>query len=323
MGIHNTIDGLARLWNSVATISVFLLLGVFTEHTNVIRAHVIWKYPAPRPSTSIKSYPCGSNAPWATGPVTTLKVGLNEVVFDEYVCHAGDMVRIALSMGNDDGYDDHVLLDRLPHNDDCRTFSFSNQNNLMAVNITLPDVDCVSNECSLQVIQVMSSKFKGSRCENPAEIAELCGGNGRMYYSCARVIIEGTANEIPLVFNDYYGQNEPVDYEWPLVEDWCRDEDEDENGEEVPWRLCEETPQADFSFMNTVVDAVSLESNTLATAIPSADQTEFSTSAGSVDSNFSIATADNVTWEQLTTFAPSSDELASKNNVAIRGGGVR
>ncbi|KAL3897884.1 MAG: hypothetical protein SGARI_006810 [Bacillariaceae sp.] len=97
----------------------------------------------------------------------------------------------------------------------------------------------------------MSSKFKRqSVCESGRN--SLCGGNGRMYYSCARVKIEGTTSDLPPVVNDFYGEQDPVNYEWPLVEDWCRDDDEDEHGEEVPWRLCEETPQADFSSMNDI-----------------------------------------------------------------------
>jgi hypothetical protein len=162
--------------------------------------------------------------------VTTLEVGVNQVVFDEYICHAGDMVRIALSMGSDDNYGQHVLLDRLPHNDMCS--QSSNRN--MAVNITIPDVDCVTTECSLQIIQVMSSKFRGSSCQNPEGIAGTCGGSGRMYYSCARVQIEGTTNALllPTTFTDFYGASAPVDYEWPLVADWCRD------SPAVPWQIC-------------------------------------------------------------------------------------
>jgi len=207
----------------------------------VVDAHVRWVDPAARPADDVKSYPCGTHAaPWATGPVTVLQPGLNQVVFDEFVCHSGDMVRIALSMGSDDDYDEHVLLDRLPHNDLCGTSA----NNWMAVNITIPNVDCaVENECSLQIIQIMASKFRGSSCANPSQISQQCGGDGRMYYSCARVAIAGTAPILPAVFNDFYGAESPVDYEWPLTADWCRGGDDDDD---EPWQVCGTTRQASF-----------------------------------------------------------------------------
>lgn len=201
-----------------------------------VNAHVKWVYPPPRPADDVKNFPCGANSVWGSGPVTEMSVGLNEVIFDEFICHRGDMVRIALSMGSDNNYDSHVLLDRLPHNDLCGTTT----NDFMAVNVTLPDVDCVTNECSMQIIQVMTSKFKGQTCSNPNEIASLCGGGGRMYYSCARVKIQGAAPSLPVFFNDFYGSPLPVDYEWPLVEDWCRD------NREVPWKMCGTTRQAEF-----------------------------------------------------------------------------
>lgn len=216
---------------------LLLLSGVY--------GHVRWEIPAPRPSTEVKAFPCGDNSEWGVGPVTRMAVGMNEVVFDEFLCHAGDMVRIALSMHNDGQYDNHVLLDRLPHNDLCGTTA----NNLMAVNITLPNVDCINNECSLQIIQVMASKFIGQTCDNPSGIAQLCGGAGRMYYSCARVEIAGTASSLPTVFNDYYGSDSPVDYEWPLVAEWCQ------SSITEPWRTCLPTRQAEFDSTATDDDS--------------------------------------------------------------------
>jgi hypothetical protein len=96
------------------TVAVIVLL-VFVM-PRISEAHVIWVDPPHRPSSNIKSFPCGSGSQWGVRPVTTLEVGMNQVVCDEYICHAGDMVRIALSMGSDDNYDQHVLLDCLPHN---------------------------------------------------------------------------------------------------------------------------------------------------------------------------------------------------------------
>jgi hypothetical protein len=37
---------------------------------------------------------------------------------------------------------------------------------------------------------------------------------------------------LPTTFTDYYGASAPVDYEWPLVADWCRE------SPAVPWRIC-------------------------------------------------------------------------------------
>lgn len=239
--------------------TVLWSLFLTTMPLSVVDAHVRWVDPLPRPSSSIKGYPCGYNSAWGVGPITTLEVGRNEVVFDEFVCHNGDMVRIALSMGNDNEYDEHVLLDRLPHNDQCSQVDESK--NMMAVNITIPDVDCVSNECSLQIIQVMSSKFRGSSCQNPGGIPELCGGGGRMYYSCARVRIEGSTPTIPNIFNDFYGAPSPVDYEWPLTADWCRNDEKDHwqlrvTGEQCPLPTTTDQPDPQsfcFSGESTVV----------------------------------------------------------------------
>jgi hypothetical protein len=200
-----------------------------------VHGHVNWIYPPPRPSSSTKSYPCGQDSSFSTGPVTTLKVGMNEVVFDEFVCHTGDMVRIAISMGDDYSYDDHVLLDRLPHNDKCDQ---NGGKNYHAVNITVPNVDCVNNQCSLQIIQVMSSKFAGTSCANPSGISKMCGSTGHMYYSCAKVRIAGTAKTIPTIFNDFYGSKTPVAYKWPLAANWNRDT---VSGN---WKLSGPTPQA-------------------------------------------------------------------------------
>lgn len=203
------------------------LITVFVSHPERIAAHVVWAYPAPRPSSDVKAFPCGQGSVWDEGPITELSVGSNELVFDEFICHRGDMVRIAISMHNDDSYDEHVLLDRLPHNDLCN----DDENPLMAVNVTIPDVDCVSNECSLQIIQVMASKFRGSTCENPSGIANMCGRFGWMYFSCARVRIAGQLATIPKTFVDYYGELSPVGYTWPLETEWYRNSPED------VWRL--------------------------------------------------------------------------------------
>lgn len=208
-----------------------LLSGLFVE----VHGHVRWIYPPPRPSSSTKSYPCGKGSEFSTGPVTTLKVGMNEVIFDEFICHTGDMIRIAISMGDDYSYDDHVLLDRLPHNDMCgRTGS----NDYHAVNITVPNIDCVNNKCSLQILQVMASKFPWTSCANPSGISQMCGSLEHMYYSCAMVKIAGTAKTIPTIFNDFYGSKTPVAYKYPLASTWNRD------AISGNWKLSGSTPQA-------------------------------------------------------------------------------
>jgi hypothetical protein len=260
-------------------------------------------YPPPRPAFDVKSFPCGDGAVWATGPITTLQPGVNEVTFDEFICHPGDMVRIALSQGSDDHYDNHVLLDRLPHNDLC---SSSSQRH-MAVNITLPShVDCSSSsssssqECSLQIIQVMASKFRGSTCANPTEIPQNCGGFGRMYYSCARIVIDNTnsGNDIsnsdeidndmlllPPVFHDFYGATSPVDYEWPLTADWCR------NNEQEPWRLCDPTPQAVFEGIHSLAAMTDITNED----DDEEEEGEDTTSSSPVESSAQVSNSSNAT----------------------------
>jgi len=309
-----------------------LLLGTTTT---TVSAHVRWVYPVPRPASDVKEFPCGANAAgWeddGASPVTILKPGMNEVIFDEFVCHTGDMVRIALSHGgNDDRYDDYVLLDRLPHNDLCST---SVQRH-MAVNITLPantnEIDCSSTGlgCSLQIIQVMTSKFKGSTCNNPSQIPEQCGGYGRMYFSCARIQIldenndnsssssssnnnnNNNNNEIVTagVFNDFYGATSPVDYEWPLADDWCR------NKEEEPWRLCDTTitPQAIFpSFDNNGNNNSNMDGTTTTDSENVTDWNDLD-----IPTNTTTSIANHTSNDTTTTTATDLQNRETRENVS-------
>jgi hypothetical protein len=66
-------------------------------------------------------------------------------------CHdrIGSPYRIALSVGNDGGFDDNVLVDHLQHNDD------GNTPKRHKYKVVLPDINCT--QCALQLIQVVTN----------------------------------------------------------------------------------------------------------------------------------------------------------------------
>lgn len=159
--------------------------------STVASAHVVSKHPAPRLDSSnyLKQYPCGSGTQYndfATG-LTELSPGPNVFTFKETINHVGAPYRIAISAINDDQYDTHVLLDHIPHNDAGST---GGGGKLHAVQIEVPDIDCITQQCAIQVIQIMTDKFAGV-CA-PADLSNSCGSPSYAYFSCANVKINGT-----------------------------------------------------------------------------------------------------------------------------------
>jgi len=199
---------------------------------NVTDGHVVIKHPAPRYDQfdELKQYPCGSNNQYnafSMGGTTDLIPGVQEFTFRETINHNGAPYRIAISFKNDDNFDDHVLLDNIPHNDQGST---KLNGKLHRVTVDVPDVDCVSINCSVQIVQVMTDKFDGI-CQ-PSDLANSCGNKFFVYFSCANVNINGTQNadSIDPFYRSYKGYttargwttevgdwNESNDGYWTLV----------------------------------------------------------------------------------------------------------
>jgi len=146
--------------------------------------HTRWIWPVPRSNNpGIKTYPCGPNPFF--GPdqtVNLLPVGNLVVHWEETVCHRGAPFRIALSVGDDTSYDDFVLIDHIPHNDE----GICNPPKPYSFNLSIPDIDCP--RCSLQIIQVMTDKIGDASC-CPYPTGD--GACFSVYHSCANVVIYG------------------------------------------------------------------------------------------------------------------------------------
>lgn len=101
--------------------------------------------------------------------------------FEETINHPG-WFRIALGDENDQGFDQNVLLDMIPHSEEGVP-SYENPRPYTA-NVTIPNRTC--ERCTLQLIQVMTDK-------------SMIGGMYQMYFSCADVTIlpEGSVGDRP------------------------------------------------------------------------------------------------------------------------------
>jgi hypothetical protein len=126
--------------------------------------------------------------------VTELSPGPNTLVFEETIAHTGSPFRIALSRPGEDSYEDCILLNHIPHNDDA----VRGVSEYYAITVDIPDIDCES--CALQIIQIMTDKIDNnlgtdadSCTYNPDDPLswsnDQCGSN---YHSCANVQITGS-----------------------------------------------------------------------------------------------------------------------------------
>lgn len=155
-------------------------------------AHMRFDHPKPRlMDTGVKEGPCGV-ASSAEHPVTTLAPGKNVLVFYEDIAHSGAPMRIAISKGNDDGFEDHVLDSHIPHNDAISGF-VGLTSYYYSIVVDIPDVKC--DNCVLQIISVMTDKIrKNSCCSYPIDSFYKCFS---VYHSCANIKINGTGAELP------------------------------------------------------------------------------------------------------------------------------
>jgi hypothetical protein len=92
-------------------------------------------------------------------------------------------------MGDDDGYDNYVLLTHLPHPDNAAGTPYG-----LRFVVDIPDVNCP--KCSLQALSMMTDKITGGTCcEYPSSNSQtMCFS---VYHSCANVVITGKGATLP------------------------------------------------------------------------------------------------------------------------------
>lgn len=105
----------------------------------------------------------------------------------ETVNHGGAPMRVAISMGNDDGFNDHVLLSHIPHPDGLGSTPYK-----IRFTVDIPNVKC--DQCSLQVLSIMTDKI-GTCCEYPSTAGYSCPS---VYHTCANIKINGTGTALPM-----------------------------------------------------------------------------------------------------------------------------
>jgi len=144
--------------------------------------HIRWVTPAPRSNIANKDYPCGADSFFGGQPTTTIAPGTYTLHWEEFINHDGSPFRIALSIGSDDNYEEHILVDHLPHMDVSGYTQYY-------FNITIPNINCP--RCGLQLVNPMTDKISsGSCCEYPtATVNPVCFS---VYHSCANIVITGT-----------------------------------------------------------------------------------------------------------------------------------
>lgn len=173
-------------------------------------AHSRFICPAPQsPDTGIKTGPCGSQSgDFTTGPQLTLSPGWNTLVMEESIAHIGAPVRIALSREGSDSYEDGIILDHIPHNDDSSP-NYGNQATWtpFVFSVFIPDVKC--DNCKIQSVNPMTDKLPQYDLDSciynpdcttctPTDANPTCWST---YHSCARVRINGTIPRNSFVFS--------------------------------------------------------------------------------------------------------------------------
>lgn len=145
---------------------IFAVLMALCASSAPALAHTLFTSPTPRNnSDALKTGPCGNVAP--TGSPTVLAAGQTiRVTWLETIDHPG-YYRIAFSPGNDEGYDDNVLVD------DIADVQCTDTPCSYAADVTLPDQPCQG--CSLQLIQYMGTAPPYSPYFSCADIALVDG----------------------------------------------------------------------------------------------------------------------------------------------------
>ena len=159
----------ALLLGSLAPLSAFAHAGLVSPESRDNN---------PQSGTSIKTGPCGPNAP-GSGPRARFVPGSTvEITFRETINHPGHFI-LSLSMASDQGFAPvsgltqngaAVAADNIPHNAGAPQPSFASPRMYTGLMWTVPNTPCAG--CTLQLIQVMTDR-------NPPT----------NYYSCADIEI--------------------------------------------------------------------------------------------------------------------------------------
>ena len=147
-------------------------------------SHTTWAHARLKPNSTLnprttssgeKVGPCGATTP-TTDPTkrTTLAPGQKLVVsWEETINHPGSF-RIAFSKDGLTGFDNNILLNNIPDNNDTPVnYSDPTTYHQFSATVTLPQEQC--ENCSIQLIQVMTDQ------------------GGKPYFSCADIRISTTA----------------------------------------------------------------------------------------------------------------------------------
>lgn len=143
-------------------------------------AHLNLTYPPPR-TTSLKTGPCGAADSTRGATVTTLLPGQTiTVTWDEFVDHPGHF-RIAFDDDGQDLFRDPSSFEDVSGEPGVLIDGIADRSGggIYSQEVVLPDVEC--DNCTLQVIQVMSDK------------APYGDGND-MYYQCADLVLSADAD---------------------------------------------------------------------------------------------------------------------------------
>lgn len=91
-----------------------------------------------------------------------------------------------MSIGSDDNFDQQILIDHVPHNDNAET------TDMHAIEVEIPDIDCP--KCSIQVLNIMTDKIGEQGCTYPGQPGGAANTIAcpSVYHTCANVIITGS-----------------------------------------------------------------------------------------------------------------------------------
>jgi hypothetical protein len=144
--------------------------------------------------------PCGQYG-FGTGPRTELTPGPLTVMWEESISHRGSPFRFAISSADDSNYDQHILLNHVPHNDQSGPFN-ERGNKFYALTLEIPDIDCPN--CALQLFNPMTDKIaNGDTCTFPG----TCTTKTNSYFSCADISIKVKHFFSNQILNSFKGEN--------------------------------------------------------------------------------------------------------------------
>eukprot|EP01089_Gocevia_fonbrunei_P010425 TRINITY_DN2316_c0_g1_i1.p1 TRINITY_DN2316_c0_g1~~TRINITY_DN2316_c0_g1_i1.p1 ORF type:complete len:240 (+),score=40.99 TRINITY_DN2316_c0_g1_i1:255-974(+) len=111
--------------------------------------------------------------------------------------HKGSPFRIALTVqGSDYNYEQHILLDHIPHNDNpAKSIVFTDPSTYgqYQINVEIPDIKC--EKCALQLLMVMTDKITPNTSCTYEPNCTTCTTPGTCfsnYHSCANIVIDGS-----------------------------------------------------------------------------------------------------------------------------------